>query len=405
MSLYATNVEDIYRPSFFELIAADRLIPSLQPVIRHCLHLLSRHLPFSLTAYHPECFHLLLLLLQRHYLRRYDSTFAENFYGLRRVRVQLPSTFNYHPDSPVIGHIYGPQSSINPALASSPSSPPPTPALSALSALDRRRVLLFTVLVPYVRSRLDALYTQLHDGVGADGFPTLQSIDEATYRAQFPLVSRLQRLFVAAYPALHAAVEALVFLYQLRYLFELSLFFAPSLQWTGQTVRRMSAEDLTKGTAALDPTAASSSSLDRIWAGGAPTSLLARLRGLLSSLSTSLSSSAKYLLLASLLAFRFVDWYQAPVAALAGLTASTAQLAQLPIPPPPAEPPRARTGIAVPRDEKVCPLCLRERSNAAASSSGFVFCYPCLFAHVTEYGHCPITQQPCALEQIRKIYT
>ena len=417
MSLYATNVDDIYRPSFFELVAANRLVPSLQPAVRHCINILSRHLPFSLSAYHPEAFYLLLFALQRHYLSNHDATFAENFYGLRRVAVRLPPAFSYHPDSPLIGHIYGPQSVISSSPAAAPSSssspaPPSVPVLSALSAPQRRCALVVTVLVPYVRARLDALYTQLHDGVGADGFPTVAALDEAAYRAQFPLLSRLRRLFVAAYPAMHAATEGLSLLFQLRYLFDLSVFFTPSLLYSEQTVRRMGAEDLTRGTAPASgepPLSPSASALDRLWTGGAErVSLLGRLREFLSLLSSSLSSSARYLLLASLIAFRFMDWYASPGdgsgSALSAQSAHSARLTALPIPPPPSAPEQARGGVAIPRDEKTCPLCLRERTNAAASCSGFVFCYPCLFAHVTEYAQCPITQQHCGLEQIRKLY-
>ena len=408
MSLYATNVADIYRPSFFELIAADRLVPSLQPVIRHCVTSLSRHLPFSLTPYHLELFHILLFLLQRHYLAQHQSTFAENFYGLRRVAVQLPAAFAYQPDAPLIGHIYGPQSSIGDASASLPlGAPPSKPVLTALAPAQRRLVLLSSVLLPYLRSRLDALYTQLHDGVGADGFPTLQSLDEVSYRLQFPLLHRLQRLFVWLYPPLTVAVELTRFFFQLRYLFDLSLFFSPSLQLMGQTVRRLSADDVKPlaSTAGSASSSSASPSLEVAWMSStAGLSLLSRLRGFLSSLSSSLSSSAKYVLLASLLAFRFLDWYHAPSSLVAAASPHTAHLSSLPIPPPPLTPVPARGGVPVPRDAKICPLCLRERTNAAASCSGFVFCYPCLFAHVSEYGHCPITQQQCGLEQIRKIY-
>jgi hypothetical protein len=52
----------------------------------------------------------------------------------------------------------------------------------------------------------------------------------------------------------------------------------------------------------------------------------------------------------------------------------------------------------------VCPLCKRLRTNPAISPSGYVFCYPCLYAYVSDVGKCPITSIDCTIDDIRKIY-
>ena len=87
MSMY--SVDDVYRPSFFELVAAERLIIGLKPALKHILTVLSRRsdLFLTLVRYNEEVFHLLLYFLEKHYLEQYEGSFSENFYGLKRVRI------------------------------------------------------------------------------------------------------------------------------------------------------------------------------------------------------------------------------------------------------------------------------------------------------------------------------
>ena len=47
----------------------------------------------------------------------------------------------------------------------------------------------------------------------------------------------------------------------------------------------------------------------------------------------------------------------------------------------------------------------RKCSNPAqVATSGFVFCYPCVFAHVMDHGRCPVSGVPATLDHIRKLY-
>jgi peroxin-12 len=36
--------------------------------------------------------------------------------------------------------------------------------------------------------------------------------------------------------------------------------------------------------------------------------------------------------------------------------------------------------------------------------SGYAFCYPCVFSHVSEAHCCPVTRIPATLDHIRKLY-
>lgn len=41
---------------------------------------------------------------------------------------------------------------------------------------------------------------------------------------------------------------------------------------------------------------------------------------------------------------------------------------------------------------------------AQVATSGFVFCYPCAFAYVTDHGCCPVTLIPASVDHVRKLY-
>jgi peroxin-12 len=52
-----------------------------------------------------------------------------------------------------------------------------------------------------------------------------------------------------------------------------------------------------------------------------------------------------------------------------------------------------------------CPLCSRERTNECALGvSGFVFCYSCIFKFVKENKRCPVTGAPCTTKSIIRLY-
>ncbi len=36
--------------------------------------------------------------------------------------------------------------------------------------------------------------------------------------------------------------------------------------------------------------------------------------------------------------------------------------------------------------------------------SGYVFCYPCIFRHVSEHGRCPVTLVSATVDNVRRLY-
>lgn len=138
--------------------------------------------------------------------------------------------------------------------------------------------------------------------------------------------------------------------------------------------------------------------------------------GVAVSLSTSLSLGVFFL--------QFLEWWYS-----SDNQSAVKALTSLPAPPPPLhlqrEPARDESGATSadgsgdrelapagpdadsPRASfRNCPLCQRIRTNATVlSTSGFVFCYRCIYVYVKANRRCPITRYPTELQHLIKIYT
>ena len=75
--------------------------------------------------------------------------------------------------------------------------------------------------------------------------------------------------------------------------------------------------------------------------------------------------------------------------------------------PPPQLPDKLANSKALKsiKENNLCPLCTKKRTNdCVLSVSGFVFCYKCLFRFVKEHQRCPLTNFPCNVNNIIRIY-
>lgn len=78
-------------------------------------------------------------------------------------------------------------------------------------------------------------------------------------------------------------------------------------------------------------------------------------------------------------------------------------LTSLPTPPPPLH---LEDQDAAVTPSKVCPLCRKVRSNdTALATSGYVFCYRCIYTYVKTNHRCPLTGYPSELQHLIKIYS
>jgi peroxin-12 len=375
------------RPSFFEMIAQQQLLPTLGPALKYAFTVFSQRNPRWewFVRNHDEIWACVLLFIEYRCLHKYDASFAENFYGLKRVRVGRTPNGEAKP---------GP-----------------------LTTRDRYLSLLLLVVVPYLKQKLDQKFERwsgpVHSWLQVDQpqpQPQPQSEPQRTSQdvAGGPAASgdggdirartaqRLERFLshgraelVGLYPFVHAVYEGLFFVYQLLYLYDHTRYYTPTLHLQRLQVTRLSTEDLILQT---QRTVAERARRLEGLAGRSPLRLL--FRGVVRGWDFLLDYS-QLLLPASLFLFKFLEWWYAE---------NRQPTPALPTPPPPPPPKRVTGGLSLPPNKRHCAICLKERTNAAMLPTGYVFCYPCIFNYVATHHKCPITLVPANMDQICKIY-
>lgn len=89
------------KPSIFEVLAQKSLNETLHPALQKVALFLSTNFPRKfgfLYNYYDETFFVVNGLLQVYYLKYYDSSFSENFYGLKRVLVNSKPLTKHEKD-------------------------------------------------------------------------------------------------------------------------------------------------------------------------------------------------------------------------------------------------------------------------------------------------------------------
>jgi len=347
---------DPSRPTFFEMIAQERMLAAFKPAIKYTLTIIAQRRPafIRLVEYHEELMLLAALFFESHYLKHYDATFSENFYGLRRAKAAVNKS----------------------KLTNNNSEDELTP-------LDRHVSLVLTVVVPYVKAKLDNFYKDLTGNPTSLLLPNSIPIDSTRD------LTLWKRIYVQAYPLLNASYEALFFIYQLLYIFNYIKFYTPFLHLQKLEVKRLSLKDMV--TQARNIAEKRAKSTEQIKSN----SFIASFLKIFIRVTYSIADYAKYILPLSIFFFRFFEWWYAE---------NRIQTRSLPIPPPPDPPSRAVGGIAIPVNKNICPICNNIRTNTTMTTSGYVFCYPCIKNYVDVHARCPITHIPMSADQLRKIY-
>ncbi|KAJ1951151.1 ubiquitin-protein ligase peroxin 12, partial [Dispira parvispora] len=82
-------------PSLFELLAQEKMQDMFKPTLRYTLVTYARRYPrylLRLVNYQDELFALIMAWVESHYLSRFNSSFTENIYGLKRAQVPQGSS-------------------------------------------------------------------------------------------------------------------------------------------------------------------------------------------------------------------------------------------------------------------------------------------------------------------------
>ncbi|KUJ06362.1 uncharacterized protein LY89DRAFT_702972 [Mollisia scopiformis] len=373
---------DDHKPSLFELLSEAQLASLLPPSLRYLLavatHRQPRYLLRVLNSF-DELYALLMLVVERHYLKTHGGGFTENFYGLKREKALS------------VGEI--PRANI--AAASQVRE-----ALT-LSNADIWKNLAVMVGLPYLKRKLDESYD-----INAP-----RSLLGANYTRMPPNPTLKQRFmhyyrwFLRnIYPSVNAAYYFSMLAFNIAYLFDNSNYHSPFMWLIGTRMRRLGEADY-RAIAALDEPK-----------GGPPGGNL----GVTSIFSPRMLgnralSSLKILLPTSIFALKFLEWWHAsdfarqlsrkategielPPPVVSGLSSLSAKFgpasqkqtgqdakgkSENPAPEI-EEPPIAAASllpiftVLPPQDSEFCPICEQEITTATACQTGFVFCYTCI---------------------------
>lgn len=121
-------------------------------------------------------------------------------------------------------------------------------------------------------------------------------------------------------------------------------------------------------------------------------------RGVAVSLSTSLSLGVFFL--------QFLEWWYS-----SDNQDTVKALTSMPVPPPPLHLQEDQStsdsqSSTTSHSKRTCPLCHCIRANSTVlSTSGFVFCYRCIYTYVKAKRCCPVTGYPSELQHLIKIYS
>lgn len=246
--------------------------------------------------------------------------------------------------------------------------------------------LVFLVLVPYLKEKLDRWYNRNY----AHNVTLLQAGDVEDFRSQSALgggiKAKMETLVRILYPSFHAAYEGSHFVYQLLYLYDYTSYFTPFLHLMGLRVNRLSMGDIQLQT--------QRAYLRTVVHSNDPP-LVRAFWGFIRAIGAVVDFS-KYLLPMAVFFFNFLEWWYRD-ANKSGVTE------QEPLPPPP-EPPRINLSEVKLDDRNLCPICQKTRVNPAMLPSGFVFCYTCIHPYVQEHKMCPVTRMPFPVERIRRVF-
>ncbi|KAL1935220.1 hypothetical protein VTP01DRAFT_4360 [Rhizomucor pusillus] len=369
--------EDAYRPSLFELDAQQKLRELLQPAVQYLVAIYAQRYPrllIRLVNNHEEFYALLMLTIERHYLKEWGATFAENFYGLKRVPTSQAGKFT----TPVNSQSHGP----------------------ALSQKDISKSLLVAVGLPYLKCRADLFYHQISGGSSASIFgenerelQEAEELGDPEVHWRRKLAIRFIQLFRKVYPFINALYHGSNLAYNIAYLFGKTRYYTPWLHLLGLELKRMSMNDYR---AYYEKANAASVKEGRF----SPLQATGRLLG-------KIIEFLKFMLPMSIFFYKFLEWWYSSEFARGGAALAAAADGDAPnaIPPPEKLMPDP-DGIQLPKKPNTCPLCdASPINNPSALPSGYVFCYTCAYRYVEEHGRCPVTFiKVDATKDLTKVY-
>ncbi|KAM0484280.1 hypothetical protein ACHAPX_001700 [Trichoderma viride] len=370
---------DGQKPSLFEVLSEQQLNGLLPPTMRYLLvvatHRHPRYLLRILNSF-DELYALVMLAVERHYLRTRGGSFTEHFYGLKREKA-------LHGEIP----------------RASLAAPHLVRETLKLTTKDVWQNLVVLVGVPYLKRKLDESY-DINAPRALLGAAYTRMPDNPTLRDRF---MHYYRWFLRnIYPHVNAAYGFAMLAFNLAYLFDRTKYHNPLMWLIGTRLRRMTMADYQAIEKLSEPAANAAKP---------------GLRSLLSTpkeLGSRVMSSLSMLLPMSIFALKFLEWwYQSDFAKQ--LTRKAAESIELP---PPIVSGKSSFGkkkavdsdkaeekegdepkemaiteneapiatpsmlpifvVRFPEDSSLCPICVDEIVTPTVCQTGVVYCYTCI---------------------------
>ncbi|KAF9739342.1 hypothetical protein PMIN06_000966 [Paraphaeosphaeria minitans] len=386
------GIDDL-KPSLFELLSEQQLASLLPPSLRYLLavstHRYPRYLLPVLNSF-DEVYALVMLLVERHFLRTYGGSFTENFYGLKRALV-LRVKGGEVPRAEL-----GASGSVRDAVK--------------LGEGDIWRNLAVLVGLPWLKRKLDEGYDvhAAHSSILGAGYNRERDALRPGATIKERLLFYYKWFLRNVYPSVNAAYYFSMIVFNMAYLFDGTKYSSPFLWLIGTRIRRLGEADHRAIALAAQPRNVGPV---RPGEGGSIFSP----RNMVRSLKPRLLSSLKILLPTSIFALKFLEWWYASDFARQ-LSQKAAENIELPPPILPSLPPSAKREttkdastdekqrpspsssekdkridppissssllpiftVPMPTDSHLCPICANPVVTPTASPTGFVYCYKCI---------------------------
>ncbi|XP_054717190.1 LOW QUALITY PROTEIN: peroxisome assembly protein 12-like [Uloborus diversus] len=220
-----------------------------------------------------------------------------------------------------------------------------------------------SVVLPYIQSQLEELFKNIR---------RKQAENQLHYS---DLKKQLALIYLKVYPIYHFVWEMTVLSYYMLYALGKSDYHSPVLHLTRTKLIPLSMLDYSSDA----------------WKDYFPLEEKRKLSTVLWSYMNGLVGGVTMTISVGAFLTQFLDWWYTREGKLTSF-------APMPVPPPPPQWPSE-----IPAD--ICFICKKKRTNdTALASSGFVFCYPCVFRYVQAENKCPVTGYYSSLNQLIKLY-
>jgi peroxin-12 len=230
---------------------------------------------------------------------------------------------------------------------------------SQLSLNKRVFSLVCLVMVPYLKVKVERLYSSLTDE--NDSTPITWHRGQSTKQL-------LKFVIFYTVPYLQSVWTLSFFIFRFRYLLSSSLYYSPLHWMAGVRIVRQ---------------------LEDVQGSSSPASSMSSWRWLVAQLFS-----------LSLFSLKLVQWWYSEERA-----AVFKKMSSLPVPPPPPRVQPSSDSVHLPSDLRLCPLCHQTRREPTAlCTSGYVFCYDCIASYITNFSRCPLTSLPCSHKQLVRLF-